>query len=354
MKLGSLFTGIGGIDLAFQRAGFEIGFQVEIDDYCNKVLARHWPTVPRFGDIRAVKGADLPAIDVLAGGFPCQDISAAGKGAGIKEGTRSGLWFEFARLIGEIRPRVVLLENVAAILSRDGVRVIADLAALGYGAEWGIISAADAGAPHRRERWFCVAYPKSYQSSSAIWTGGDNRQSAGASEWTGLQHRFSQHGNAPMGHAADEGLPQPGQSSVTTLEAQDGAGLVIQPERSGVGLADAESQRMEGCRTDGQRVTGIYAEQGLSERNSSGSRAGDGAIESLLGRAVDGLSRQLDGTRWPVGPGQQQHDWEAPRTVAKGQVANRAARLKALGNAVMPQVIYPIAVAIREHLETDQ
>lgn len=115
MRVGSLFSGIGGLDLGLARAGFHITFQVEIDPYCQKVLAQHWPEVQRFEDVRECGAHNLPAIDVLAGGFPCQDISTAGKRAGI-EGERSGLWREFARIIGEARPRYVLIENVAALL----------------------------------------------------------------------------------------------------------------------------------------------------------------------------------------------------------------------------------------------
>lgn len=160
--VGSLFSGIGGIDLAFSRAGFDVRWQVEIDPYCQKVLKKHtpqyWPNAKVYSDVKEVGASTLESVDVMVGGFPCQDISAAGKGAGIKEGTRSGLWLEFARIIGEVRPRYVLLENVAAITGRDGTRVIADLAALGYGCEWGIVAASDVGAPHGRKRWFCVAY----------------------------------------------------------------------------------------------------------------------------------------------------------------------------------------------------
>ena len=311
LRLGSLFTGIGGIDLAFQRAGFEIGFQVEIDDYCNKVLARHWPAVSRFGDIRNIRGADLPAIDVLAGGFPCQDISAAGRGAGIKEGTRSGLWIEFARLIGEIRPRIVLLENVAAILARDGVRVIADLTALGYDTEWGIMAAADAGAPHRRERWFCVAYPQS-------------------AEW-----------RPPHSSAC-----QMVRNSSLSTERQEASGWVGICSNKGVGntCSAGLSLPWSGKRESATNVRTSATPDGTCCRPA----------QSIMGRAVDGLSRQLDGNRWPAGRGQRQHEWEYPRTVASGEIADRVSRIKALGNAVVPQVIYPIAVAIREYLEADR
>jgi DNA (cytosine-5)-methyltransferase 1 len=132
----------------------------EIDPYCRRVLAKRWPAVPCYGDIRKLTGAALAAngisVDVICGGFPCQDISTAGLGAGI-EGSRSGLWSEYARIIGEVRPRYVLVENVAALLGRGIDTVLRDLAALGFDAEWHCIPASAVGAPHRRDRVWIVA-----------------------------------------------------------------------------------------------------------------------------------------------------------------------------------------------------
>ncbi len=131
----------------------------EIEPFCQAVLAKHWPNVPIFKDITKLSGADIEAIggcDVICGGFPCQDISTAGKGAGI-EGSRSGLWKEYARLIGELKPRYVIVENVAALRSRGLGVVLRDLAALGYDAEWHCIPASAIGARHRRDRIWIVA-----------------------------------------------------------------------------------------------------------------------------------------------------------------------------------------------------
>jgi DNA (cytosine-5)-methyltransferase 1 len=158
---GSLFSGIGGIDLGLERAGWRCAWQVEIDSYARRVLAKHWPDVPRFGDVRTVGAAELQRVDLIAGGFPCQDISVAGKGAGI-EGARSGLWREFARIVRELRPRLVLVENVTAIRSRGLGDVLGDLAALGFDAEWDCLPAAAFGAPHVRDRLFVVAYPNGH------------------------------------------------------------------------------------------------------------------------------------------------------------------------------------------------
>lgn len=123
------------------------------------VLARYWPDIPLYEDVNTLKGSELPPVDVLCGGFPCQDVSQGGKHAGIKKGTRSGLWLEYARLIGEIRPRYVIIENVRGLLARGIEIVLQDLAEIGYDAEWEVLSAAALGAPHRRERVFVVAFP---------------------------------------------------------------------------------------------------------------------------------------------------------------------------------------------------
>lgn len=160
----SLFAGIGGIDLGLGRAGMRCVAQVEINDYCNRVLQKHWPDVPRFKDVRDVGAHNLPPADVIAGGFPCQDISNAGKRAGIT-GARSGLWFEFARIVRELRPRYVLVENVSALLHRGFGRVLGDLAALRYDAEWQCLRASDLGAPHIRERVFVLGYADSSRQS---------------------------------------------------------------------------------------------------------------------------------------------------------------------------------------------
>jgi DNA (cytosine-5)-methyltransferase 1 len=156
MTHGSLFSGIGGFDLGFERAGIETVWQVENDEYCRRVLARHFPNAKRYDDVRKVGAHNLSAVDILSGGFPCQDISSAGKRAGI-DGERSVLWSEYARIIRELRPRFVVVENVAALLGRGMERVLGDLAAIGYDAEWQSIRASDVGAPHRRERIWIVA-----------------------------------------------------------------------------------------------------------------------------------------------------------------------------------------------------
>lgn len=157
LTFGSLFTGVGGMDLGLERAGMVCKWQVEINEYCQRVLARRWPNVKRYGDITQLDGSELEPVDLIAGGFPCQDISFAGFGAGL-DGERSGLWYEFARIIRLVGPDFVLVENVAALLVRGMGDVLGTLADLGFDAEWSTFTACSVGATHMRRRLFIVAH----------------------------------------------------------------------------------------------------------------------------------------------------------------------------------------------------
>jgi len=161
MKVLDLFSGIGGFSLGLERAGFETVAFCEFDKKARLVLNKHWPDVPVYDDVRTLTYEQLQTdglnVDVICGGFPCQDISLAGKGAGL-EGERSGLWFEFHRLIEEIKPKYAIIENVSALRSRGLDEVLRSLAAIGYDAEWHCIPASTIGAPHRRDRVWIVAY----------------------------------------------------------------------------------------------------------------------------------------------------------------------------------------------------
>ena len=158
MRTLSLFAGIGGFDLGLEATGhFETVAFCEIDPYCRAVLAKHWPGVPCYEDVRTLTVDQLGSIDAICGGFPCQDLSVAGKRAGI-EGTRSGLYVEIMRLAAGLRPRLILLENVPGIRSRGVGAVFRDLAALGYHAFWDCVPASALGACHQRDRWFCIAW----------------------------------------------------------------------------------------------------------------------------------------------------------------------------------------------------
>lgn len=295
--VGSLFSGIGGIDLAFAAVGFDVRWQVEIDPYCQKVLRKHapnyWPNAKLHEDVKHVGREQLEAVDVMFGGFPCQDISVAGKRAGLAEGTRSGLWFEFLRIIGELRPRIVVLENVANINVLGGTTVIGSLTEIGYDALWFPLRASDAGAPHRRERWFCVAYRDG---------------------------------------ARVEGRSQAGNAGGKGTQADQHA------RRRDQALGNTERSRQH-------RIARRRTEPQFANRRQRLARA----TQSRLGGDFAGLSAWLDGHRWPAGLGHEQHDYEPPRVVTGAK--NRTARIKALGNSVVPQVVLPIAQAVREYLD---
>ena len=183
MRIGSLFSGYGGLDLAVAEVlNAEVAWHCEWDDAPSKILEKHFPGVPNYRDVSKVDFSQVEQVDILTGGFPCQDLSLAGKRAGLQDGTRSGLWSEFARAIEQIRPKLVVIENVRGLLSasanngmeyseedlatlngRAPIRamgaVVGDLADLGYDCKWTGVRASDAGAPHNRFRIFIVAYP---------------------------------------------------------------------------------------------------------------------------------------------------------------------------------------------------
>jgi DNA (cytosine-5)-methyltransferase 1 len=158
ITFGSLFAGIGGFDLGFERAGMECAWQVEIDKDASSVLNHHWPDVPTIKDVRNVTGQS-PTVDLICGGFPCQDVSVAGKRAGLA-GKRSGLWFEFHRILSELTPRWVVVENVPGLLSSNGgadfAVILRGLVELGYGVAWRILDAQYFGVAQRRRRVFIV------------------------------------------------------------------------------------------------------------------------------------------------------------------------------------------------------
>ena len=276
VTIGSLFSGIGGLDLGLEHAlrdgGFdaETTWQCEADAWCRGILARHWPSAVRYDDVRRVGADNASRVDVLCGGFPCQDVSVAGKGAGLA-GERSGLWFEFARIARELRPRVVVVENVSALVSRGLDRVLGDLAEAGYDALWFDLRASDVGAPHRRERLFIVS-----------WNVGDSP----GSHWR---------------------------------------------RRLGEARGTRNDRRAGGsCRS--VRVRGS---------------------ESVVGRDAHGLPGWMDiaAHRWPVGPDEAQPEGEPPRVTT--QRRERRQRLKALGNAVVPQVGYVVGCAVARVLSEE-
>lgn len=168
LTFGSLFAGIGGMDLGLERAGWKCKWAVEIDDDARKVYSAAWADVQLFRDVRTFLGGYWHpaafAVDAIVGGFPCIDISTNGKRAGIN-GAHSGLWKEFLRVIRILRPRLVVVENVAALLERGAGTVLGDLASSGYDAEWDVLPACAFGLPQGRERLFIVAYARGVRLS---------------------------------------------------------------------------------------------------------------------------------------------------------------------------------------------
>lgn len=171
MNVLDLFSGIGGFSLGLERAGFNTVAFCEVDAKCRKVLNKHWPKVPIYEDVQTLTGEQLLndgiTVDVICGGFPCQDISTAGKGDGIV-GERSGLWSEYYRLIKELNPKYVIIENVPALRSKGLALVIQNLSEIGYMGEFHCIPATFLGASHQRDRIWIVAYPLCQRTQVSI------------------------------------------------------------------------------------------------------------------------------------------------------------------------------------------
>lgn len=283
MRFGSLFSGIGGLDLGLERAGFEVKWQCEIDPYATKVLEKHWPNVPRFRDVRECGAHNLPPVDLIAGGFPCQDVSLAGDRAGIT-GARSGLWTEYARIVRELRPRFVLVENVPGLLSAGMGEVLGDLAGLGYDAEWESLPASAFGAPHRRDRVFIVAYSATLLGI-AIGGGKPNRILSEVLANTEID------GRQPWG-PRDTTERTPGREF-----NRGGIGSEL-PDVAGQGPSDGPASRIFPSDTQGQGWMDAEFERRCRAWWS---------VESDVGRVAHGTSKRVD-------------------------------RLRCLGNSVVPQV----------------
>lgn len=282
MNVLDLFSGIGGFSLGLERAGMKTIAFCEIDKKAQLVLRKHWPNVPIFEDVSTLKKEDLnEQVDVICGGFPCQDISLAGRGAGL-EGARSGLWYEFHRLINEIKPRYAIIENVSALRSRGLDKVLWSLAEIGYDAEWHCIPASAVGAPHQRDRIWIVAYPSSW----------------------GCQGLYDWHPESENAFTSSENVAH------TNSEWQ------LQQEGS------EQNERGRTCDC-GENVA----------HTNSAQREGGGLPSGILAENAN-----LGGTSWwEVEP--------SVGRVAHG-IPNWSHRLKQLGNAVVPQIPEAIGRAI--------
>jgi len=299
--LGDMFGNSGGFSLAFWWAGFQPEWYLDNNEYAAAIHRRHFPICHHFGDIFDYD--TLPYVDVITAGFPCQPFSYAGKQRG-KDDPRY-LVPKMMDLLMEVRPCAILFENTPGFPTlNDGAEfrgLLRTLARNGYDAEWDHLRASDFGAPHIRKRWFCVAYTTS----------------------PGLQARH-----------------KPG---LTAYEAQARTRLEFESERC-CEMADSNRPRLAKWESI---TSNTCSQQSPVKRNGRESRRG--ATESRLGRNFDGLSDWLDALRWPAPQGLAQYDWEPPRTTT--DTAYRAARVERLGLAIVPQVVYPIALAIREWLE---
>jgi DNA (cytosine-5)-methyltransferase 1 len=303
LTVGSLFSGIGGLDLGLERAGMQIIWQSEIDPYACKVLKKHWPEVPNYGDIKEIDWRTVEPVDVICGGYPCQPFSTAGKRKGTDDPRHLWPWVRTA--ISELRPRYAVLENVRGHLTLGGLQVIGDLAEIGYDAEWRVVSAAGVGAPHRRDRIIIVAYPNStsrqQQLERQVQESDIGRCSSDVSNST---KQFSN------GRRSEH-------SEGTLREWQ---AIQVKVGRSNSDVAYAKGSASGITQSHGLRPR-IWQTTEFGESNSTTNTIGDWwEVEPNVGRVADG-------------------------------VPNRVDRLKGLGNAVVPQVAEYIGRLITTSLD---
>lgn len=309
LRVGDLFAGIGGFSLAAEWVGWQTAWFSEIEPYPCAVLKKHWPNVPNHGDITKIKGSEVEPVDVLCGGFPCQDISLAGKGAGI-DGERSGLWAHYARLIDEIRPSFVVAENVSALKSRGLDRVLWDLWKIGYDAEWHCIPASAVGAPHQRDRIWVMAYPEGFgeraglrpgESASERWGRfGDGSFSDALADTEGVRRRKE---HQDTGGSQERSNPEGANGGGPSFSGSCGA--LDNPERQRLQRHPGHVSRSEGW----PRKIGSIAAASFCSREAPRDAERWWAAEPDVGRVGYGIPAVVD-------------------------------RLKSLGNALVPVVAY--------------
>jgi DNA (cytosine-5)-methyltransferase 1 len=296
LTVGSLFSGIGGLDLGLERAGMKVIWQSEIDSYCNKVLKKHWPEVPNHGNIKEIEWQTVERPDVICGGYPCQPFSTAGKRRGTDDPRH--LWPWVRDSISALRPTYAILENVRGHLSMGGLQVIGELAQIGYDAEWRVVSAAGMGAPHRRERLIIVAY------SAELFSNGSNNNAGVSLE----PQTISKFGN-------DGGSTRVADTDNTRSRTPNGK---------------LEQQR----ETSKQKRQTVIARNGISRRSTDMANT-----DSRRQQERDAQKRRVS-VFSQISTGKYDSQWEVEPDV--GRVANgvsaRVDRLRGLGNAVVPQV----------------
>jgi DNA (cytosine-5)-methyltransferase 1 len=324
LTVGSLFAGIGGFDLGFERAGLRTKWFVENDPYCQAVLKKHWPDVKCYADIRETK--DLPYVDLLCGGFPCQNISDAGDRKGIS-GSQSSLWKEFSRVISEVKPRWAVVENVASLRTRGLDVVLKDLSSIGYDAEWTVIRASDIGAPHRRSRLWIIAYP----NSSSI------REQQGRSSGEGRKNQTFSGVNGEQRTVANTEieLQRPGLCESESGELGRGRSSNSGDQGRKENVADPLRQGLEG-----------YREGENGQGSAPGSCESSGNVSDSTGIGRDKKTERPRIYR----EGRWQETWEHRTRLAEpwsvesdvcrvvNGLPHRVDRLRLLGNSLVPQI----------------
>ena len=313
LKILDGFAGIGGFSYAAHKivGGFETTQFIEIDPYCQKILKKHWPHVPIHDDIKTFT-AYPEQYDVITGGFPCQDISTAGRGKGITQETRSGLFYELIRVIRMVRPKFVILENVAAILNNGLDIVLGELSEAGYDAEWAVISASSLGACHRRSRWWLVAYPNDNGSSSS-----EKFRSIKKTDG-GVEERKNETSQSQGGsESRDTETVQLNATDPDSLQRLDV--LRPQPEqtqKTSKRFGNSDNRFANAPDTISQRTQIQYEQRGSSIWN----------LPSSYGKKGSTLS-----------PNWQEYESEPCLCRGDDGLSNWTHRLKALGNSVVPQ-----------------
>lgn len=320
ITIGSLFSGIGGFELGLELAipNAKTIWQCEQDPFCRKVLAKHWPDATIYEDIRKMDTQDVPFVDIMCGGFPCQDISVAGKGAGIN-GKKSGLWWFMLGCISRLRPSVVVLENVPAITFRGGIDVVGSITELGYDCEWGIIPAGGPkgfGAPHLRKRWFLVGYithtnriPTSQANKEIVSNrkGGETRNIIGGRAWGNVTSDSNGSPPREMRNRQKQNKSTEGhKSEVLHKKRETYTKRITTIDRLGI-TSDPNGERCEErIHTQPNRTKGQHAQ---SNHGKSGRKY----------------------NYWEKFPTQP------PVCGRDDGISNRVDRLRALGNAIVPQ-----------------